>query len=215
MAESKPNIYGKLLKIQTELKAPKGQWNDFSNFKYRSCEDILEAIKPLLKDTSTIITISDELQKIGDRYYVMAIATLTDTEAAGAISVTAYAREQESKKGMDASQITGAASSYARKYALNGLFAIDDTKDADTGNNKDVPAQKQPQQRQPQAQTQGQQTAGPNVKIEPAKINLLKKEVERIGMTDEQFLKNYKKNSYGDFTQEEWLKLYPALQKIK
>lgn len=120
----------KLLKIQTELKAPKGQFNKFGNYKYRSCEDILEALKPLLAKEGCTLTLSDEIVEIGGRVYVKATATLTDGTATE--RVTAYAREEESKKGMDASQVTGAASSYARKYALNGLFCIDDTKDADT-----------------------------------------------------------------------------------
>ncbi len=121
----------KLAEIQQSLKAPKGQLNSFGGYKYRSCEDILEAVKPLLGEATLVI--SDELVNLGDRYYVKATTTLkTDKEE---YSTTAYAREPESKKGMDESQITGASSSYARKYALNGLFAIDDTKDADTMDN--------------------------------------------------------------------------------
>ena len=120
----------KLIKIQKELKAPTGQFNKFGNYKYRSCEDILEAVKPLCAEEGVQLTISDEIVMIGDRYYVKATATVTDGSEAA--SVTAYAREEETKKGMDSSQITGATSSYARKYALNGLFCIDDTKDADT-----------------------------------------------------------------------------------
>lgn len=120
----------KLIKIQKELKAPKGQFNKFGNYKYRSCEDILEAVKPLCAEEGVQLTISDEIVMIGERYYVKATATVTDGSESA--SVTAYAREEETKKGMDSSQITGATSSYARKYALNGLFCIDDTKDADT-----------------------------------------------------------------------------------
>lgn len=126
------NICEKLMKIQQELKAPKGQKNSFGNYKYRSCEDILESVKPLLNKTKTALTITDELIQVGERYYIKAIATLYDTEEEKSISNIAYARESESKKGMDDSQVTGATSSYARKYALNGLFCIDDTKDADT-----------------------------------------------------------------------------------
>lgn len=126
------NIYEKLMIIQQELKAPKGQKNNFGNYRYRSCEDILEAVKPLLKETKTVLTITDELIQIGERYYIKAIATLSDTEEEKQINNIAYARESENKKGMDDSQVTGATSSYARKYALNGLFCIDDTKDADT-----------------------------------------------------------------------------------
>lgn len=125
-------IYEKLSKIQTELKAPKGQYNSFGKYKYRSCEDILEAVKPLLTKNKLSMQISDELLQIGDRYYVKASARLLDLEDNSTMENTAYAREEEEKKGMDGSQITGTASSYARKYALNGLFLIDDTKDADT-----------------------------------------------------------------------------------
>jgi len=117
--------------IQSKLKAPKGQFNDFGKYKYRNCEDILEAVKPLLSETETILTMKDEIVLIGDRYYIKATVSLWNKE--NTIAVSAFAREAESKKGMDVSQITGAASSYARKYALNGLFCIDDTKDADSG----------------------------------------------------------------------------------
>lgn len=126
------NIYKKLLLIQSELKAPKRQKNTFGNYKYRSCEDILESVKPLLLKNNTALHISDEIVLIGDRYYIKATATLTDIDSQLYVENIAYAREEETKKGMDGSQITGTASSYARKYALNGLFCIDDTKDADT-----------------------------------------------------------------------------------
>lgn len=119
-----------LRQIQAELKAPKGQYNSFGKYKYRSCEDILEAVKPLLQKYGAQLTISDEMLQVGERYYIKATATIKDD--ATEEHVTAYARESEIKKGMDESQITGTASSYARKYALNGLFLIDDTKDADT-----------------------------------------------------------------------------------
>ena len=121
-----------LLKIQTELKAPKNQFNKFGNYKYRSCEDILEAVKPHLKQTGCYLTINDEIIQVGDRIYVKASARFHDGDES--ISTEAYAREEPAKKGMDASQITGSASSYARKYALNGLFLIDDTKDSDSTN---------------------------------------------------------------------------------
>lgn len=131
------NIYEKLLKIQTELKAPKNQRNNFGGYDYRSCEDILEAVKPLCEKYNVVPLIEDEIVMVGERYYVRATAMLIDLEdqksdAIATIENVAYAREEESKKGMDASQVTGATSSYARKYALNGLFCIDDTKDADT-----------------------------------------------------------------------------------
>ena len=128
----KMGIYEKLMMIQGELKAPKGQYNKFGGYKYRSCEDILEAVKPLLVKYNAALTVSDNIELIGTRYYIKATARLADTKNGDTIENTAYAREAEIKKGMDDSQITGTASSYARKYALNGLFCIDDTKDADT-----------------------------------------------------------------------------------
>lgn len=124
----------RLIDIQNELKAPKNQYNSFGKYKYRSCEDILEGVKPLLKDKGLALVIQDDLELIGDRYYIRAIATIYDDEGKKVAETSAYAREEENKKGMDSSQVTGATSSYARKYALNGLFAIDDTKDADATN---------------------------------------------------------------------------------
>ena len=130
------NTLEKLYVVQQQIKAPKGQYNGFGGYKYRNCEDILEAVKPVLDKVKAIIVLSDELVQIGDRYYVKANASFIDIEAteSNILSNTAYAREEDTKKGMDGSQITGASSSYARKYALNGLLAIDDTKDSDTTN---------------------------------------------------------------------------------
>jgi hypothetical protein len=128
------NIQHKLQGIQSELKAPKGQTNKFGGYKYRSCEDILTALKPLLSKWSCTLAISDDIVEVGGRVYVKATATLASSENDYSINVSGFAREAETKKGMDDAQITGSASSYARKYALNGLFAIDDTKDADATN---------------------------------------------------------------------------------
>ena len=130
MSEDKKTFVEKLIAVQTALKAPKGQYNSFGKYKYRSAEDILNAVKPLNAEQGLLLTLSDEPLLIGDWHYIKATATITD----GIIkeSFTAYARESLTKKGMDDSQITGTASSYARKYALNGLYLIDDTKDADT-----------------------------------------------------------------------------------
>lgn len=124
-----------LLKMQSELKAPKGQFNSFGKYKYRSCENIFEAVKPLLSKYKAVLTITDSIVLIGERYYIEATATIKS--GVGDFSVKAYARESLTKKGMDDSQITGAASSYARKYALNGLLLIDDTKDADNDDSGD------------------------------------------------------------------------------
>ena len=128
------NVLEKLLQVQTMLKAPKSQYNAFGKYNYRNCEDILEAVKPLCKEVKALVYLSDEIVLIGERYYVKATATFVDVETTGTINAVAYAREEETKKGMDGSQVTGASSSYARKYALNGLFDIDDTKDSDTTN---------------------------------------------------------------------------------
>lgn len=137
MEKTKTGIYEKLLNVQMKLKAPKNQKNNFGGYNYRSCEDILESVKPILEKNKLSMQISDELVQIGDRYYIKATATLLDIEDNSTMSNTAYAREEEIKKGMDGSQITGTASSYARKYALNGLFLIDDTHDTDTEENEE------------------------------------------------------------------------------
>ncbi len=127
-------IYEKLLNIQSELKAPKNQTNNFGRYNYRSCEDILEALKLILKKEKCVVIINDEIEQVDNRFYVKATVSLVDVESGEIIASSAYAREEENKKGMDSSQVTGATSSYARKYALNGLFAIDDTKDSDVTN---------------------------------------------------------------------------------
>lgn len=137
MEKENKNIFERLAIIQAKLKAPKDQYNSFGKYKYRSAEGILEAVKPILREQDCLLWITDEIVEVGGRVYVKATACFTccDTSGlAGPLQVSAYARESDTKAGMDCSQITGAASSYARKYALNGLFAIDDTKDADALN---------------------------------------------------------------------------------
>lgn len=166
------NIYEKLLNIQNELKCNKNQFNKFGGYKYRSCEDILEAVKPICKKYKTVLVLSDTLVNIGERYYIQATTRLTDIEANKesedtCISNTAYAREEENKKGMDGSQITGTASSYARKYALNGLFNIDDTKDADTD------------------EFTKQQQIDDDKVIDKTKAQALDKSIENAGITDD------------------------------
>ena len=127
------NIYEKLMNVQQELKAPKNQYNSIGEYKYRSCEDILEAVKPLLKKNKLTLQINDTIVPASEtRFYIKATAKLIDVESEAAIENTAFAREVDDKKKLDGSQLTGVSSSYARKYALNGLFLIDDTKDADT-----------------------------------------------------------------------------------
>ena len=170
-----------LIDIQKELKAPKGQYNSFGKYKYRSAEDILEAVKPLLHKHECQLTLSDEIVLIGDRYYVKAVATIRNEKEN--VIVTAYAREDEDKKGMDGSQITGTASSYARKYALNGLFLIDDTKDADTDEF---------------ANQQTKETAKePTRMASPVQMKRLK---EFYGERFEDFLKSHKLKSENEIT---------------
>lgn len=131
MAEGKP-IFAALMAVQAELKAPKNQHNSFGKYDYRSAEDIIEAVKPLLKENGLFLNMSDDIVLIGDRYYVKATVKVVDVVTGESVQTSALAREAAQKKGMDESQVTGTASSYARKYALNGLFAIDDNRDADT-----------------------------------------------------------------------------------
>lgn len=144
------NIYEKLMHIQQNLKAPKNQYNKFGDFHYRSCEDIQEAVKPLLKEVKAVLLVQDEVIQIGSRFYIKSTAAIQDTESPEMISNTAYARESEEKPKMDAAQITGACSSYARKYALNGLFCIDDARDPDSqdGEKNQRSAQKKSRRRQ-------------------------------------------------------------------
>ena len=192
----------KLVTIQRELKAPKKQVNKFGNYKYRSCEDILEAAKPLVTRENCALVIADDIIQIGDRYYVKATATITDNEDNSSISVSAFAREPEDKKGSDASQVTGAASSYARKYCLNGLFLIDDTKDVDVTNTK--------------------KTATPKVE-ESEELKALKKQIvdkctELGGSKNEGVMALVKDKAYGNpnsiKTEEAAKKYLEALEKI-
>ena len=133
----KLTVFQKLLKVQTRLKVPKNQYNKFGQYNFRSCEDILAAVKPIAEEYNVLVVCTDELVMIGDRYYIKATARFIDCENVeiSEIDNYGYAREEETKKGMDGSQVTGASSSYARKYALNGLLGIDDTEDSDVTNN--------------------------------------------------------------------------------
>lgn len=171
------------MKIQTELKAPKNQYNSFGKYKFRNCEDILEAVKPHLKEHGLNLLLSDEVVNVGQHNYVKATAVLTDGQAD--IQVSAFARESESRKGMDDSQITGATSSYARKYALNGLFAIDDTKDADS---------KEPTKAEPKAQPK--KTTQPDLATEKQR-NLISDKLGAIGFTTPDQIKHYLATEYG------------------
>lgn len=143
------NVYEKLQQVQSGLKAPKNQYNKFGDYYYRNCEDIQEAAKPLLKEVKAALVVGDELVLIGDRYYIKATARFVDCESSEAVENSAYAREEQVKKGMDVSQVTGSTSSYARKYALNGLFCIDDVKDTDNQDNSNGSGRKPPSGKAP------------------------------------------------------------------
>ncbi len=178
------NIQSKLLAVQSELKAPKGQFNAFGKYRYRSCEDILEAVKPLLSKHGLSMTISDDIVDVGGRVYVKATVTVFDHDG-NAHSVNAYAREEDVKKGMDASQVTGATSSYARKYALNGMFLIDDTKDSDStnthGNDNNVATKPKaaPAAEKAAAPAAAEQAADSATSIMDKAVNYMKSQADR------------------------------------
>lgn len=181
------SVYEKLVKVQSELKAPKSKFNSFGKYNYRSLEDILEGVKPLLAKYNATLVIADGVEHIGERYYIQAKATFIDTENGESISNTALARESIDKKGMDDSQITGTASSYARKYALNGLFLIDDTKDADTDENHI------------ERETKAENVA--KMKIDQAKINVLARDIESGVIKREDLLNYFKVKKLEDITE--------------
>lgn len=193
------NIYQKLGHVQLNLKAPKSQYNKFGNFNYRNCEDIQEAAKPLMNDIGAVLIINDELVQIGDRFYIKATARFIDTDSGEVIENTAYAREELEKKGMDASQVTGSTSSYARKYALNGLFCIDDTEDSDTPQAPD--SQETAKNRRKAGKEEGhkpQESGRPSQAalhpelapeyINTQQINTLFMEVKRTGISEQMLL---------------------------
>ena len=199
------NIYQSLNYIQSNLKAPKGQFNSFGKYHYRSCEDILEGVKPHLKETNTCLVISDEIVTIGEHNYIKATATLYGADG-GAVANSAFAKEPLDKKGMDPSQITGATSSYARKYALNGLFCIDDNKDADT----DEYVAKTTQTK---AKIQAPKTN--SVKEKEAKQGYLQKITQQMGikqinpkLISEHINKTFNKKTSNELTEEELKALY-------
>lgn len=199
MAEN--SIIKSLIEIQAELKAPKDKMNNYGKYKYRSCESILEAVKPLLKKHGLVIRMTDKPVIIGERYYIEATVTLMNEGGAG-VSTTAYAREADGKSGMDPAQLTGACSSYARKYALNGLFAIDDTKDADTNEfqeeNKAKKTAPKKETHKPDFGTASEQAKDVtdvelpfDIKMSDAEIKL-RELMQKDGITEDQVLKAFK-----------------------
>lgn len=195
------NVLEKLLYIQSQLKAPKNQRNEFGKYNYRNCEDIQEALKPLANEVKAVVVTGDELVQMGDRFYIKATVQFMDCESEGVIKNTAYAREEFEKKGMDASQITGSASSYARKYALNGLFCIDDVKDADsqdnTGNVKSSTPKVSGNKEQSQNKTVSQ-------RISKKQIDELLAECDRIGKSEKAICVLYKIGKFADMDQKQY-----------
>ena len=180
MSEGK-SIYAALQAVQRDLKAPKAQQNTFGKYKYRSAEDILEAVKPLLNDNGLILTLDDDVVVVGDRFYIKVTATVIDSVTGDNIITHALAREPLVKKGMDDSQITGTASSYARKYALNGLFAIDDTKDADTDEYTAQTSQNRAGAAKPS--NAGTYKGGTNTELRAKAMHALNEKMKAIGCT--------------------------------
>ena len=192
------NIYEKLMKVQQELRAPKSQYNKFGDFHYRSCEDIQEAVKPILAQARAVLLVSDEVVQVGDRFYIKATAKLQDTESPECVENTAYAREATDKPKMDAAQITGSYSNYARKYALNGLFCIDDAKDPDFP---------QRQQGKPKQQEPG--------RISAAELADLRREADRKGTPLAKICRRYLVDRIEDLTQEQYQRAMSELRKTK
>lgn len=211
MEETK-NVYQKLMSVQKDLKAPKNQYNSFGKYRYRSCEDILEGVKPILNQYNCAITLADEIEQIGDRYYVKATATFFDCETGNAVSNTALARESDDKKGMDASQVTGTASSYARKYALNGLLLIDDTKDADTDENRNEQTGRAKSEAAKKGQATKEQNAADsaNKVIDEKSLNVLKELMQKKGIDPNQ---KFKGKELSELTNAEWVQAMNWLEK--
>ena len=213
----------KLLTIQHELKAPKNAYNSFGKYNYRSCEDILEALKPVLVKAKATLQISDTIEVIGDRYYVKATATLMDTESDERIENVAYARESDDKRGMDASQVTGATSSYARKYALNGLFLIDDTKDADTDENKKesvarqkkAPTKSEEQLNKEMAENVDKDLVPSGKPVDAQRIKRIMGELERTGVSIDTILGAYQCKDLREMTEEQYISCMNRLLKSK
>lgn len=205
-------LYGRLRCVQRDLKAPKNQYNSFGKYRYRSCEDILEGVKPILQEYGCAIVLSDTIEQIGDRFYVKATATFYDCDTGESVSNTAYARESDDKKGMDASQITGTASSYARKYALNGLLLIDDTKDADTDENRNEQTGRARSEAAKKGQATKEQNAADsaNKVIDEKSLNVLKELMQKKGIDPNQ---KFKGKELSELTNAEWVQAVNWLEK--
>lgn len=205
-------LYGRLRCVQKDLKAPKNQYNSFGKYRYRSCEDILEGVKPILQEYGCAIVLSDTIEQIGDRFYVKATATFYDCDTGESVSNTAYARESDDKKGMDASQITGTASSYARKYALNGLLLIDDTKDADTDENRNETTGRARSEAAKKGMVTKEQNAleSANQIISEKDVLVLKELMQKKGIDPNQ---KWKGKELSELTNAEWVQAVNWLEK--
>lgn len=212
------NIYEKLLVVQQQLKAPKSQYNKFGDYHYRSCEDIQEALKPILQDTKTVLLLNDEIIQQGDRFYIKATAILQDTESTERICNAAYARECDSRPKMDAAQITGSCSSYARKYALNGLFCIDDARDPDTSAPQDQSNRKNNANVGSRASDQGpsdstQQGSSKDDKPSSQELQLLREECKRTGVGTNKICIRYKVQTINQLTRQQYQRAMVGLKK--
>ena len=202
-------IYEKLLTLQEKLKVPKGQYSDFGGYYYRNCEDITEAVKPLLAEVKAVLLLTDDIVNVGGRIYVKAVAKLVDAEGDGVVEVNGYAREAESRPKFDVAQLTGTASSYARKYALNGLFALDDTKDADA----------LPPVQQPEAKPAGSQKPVNNAKRQPAEkvtsyqLAQLQTMAKQKGVDVAGIAQSLHLNNLQDITAAQWAQCMNSLRK--
>ena len=203
----------KLMEIQTKIKAPKNLYNSFGKYKYRNAEGICEAVKPYLAEQKCALTLSDEIIDVGGRIYVKATATLRDTETLESISVSAMAREAEEKKGMDESQITGTASSYARKYALNGLFLLDDTKDADSDEHHTEVEEKQKRAKEEAEMEQKAKEIG-ETKIVKAKVDIMKKKCAESNVPEGYVLELCFLNSFDDMKEKQFRNLSDNWDKV-
>lgn len=205
-------ISEKLTKIQTQIKAPKNLYNSFGKYNYRNAESIYESVKPFLREHNVSLTLSDDAIAVGDRVYIKATAVLIDNETGESWSVSALARESLDKKGMDDSQITGTASSYARKYALNGMFLLDDTKDADTDE-----YHKQTQQDNKPTHKQEEKTPDDigNMIISKIKVDIIKKKCADEGVPEEKVLTLYHLKSFEEMTEKKFSNAINNFDKIK
>lgn len=208
------SINVKLMRIQTEIKAPKNLYNSFGKYKYRNAEGICEAVKPYLAKNDCSLVLSDDIIEVGERIYVKATATLTDNETGECKSVSAMAREAEEKKGMDESQITGTASSYARKYALNGMFLLDDTKDADTDEYHNQTNVKQAEADKAEAFDKNCDEIG-KMKISQIKVEILVRKCKEDNIPVNKVLNLYKIASLSDMTEKAFQNAINNWDKIK